>query len=319
MADSYDLSKLDEKSFEHMANYLAMKVLGPGLTTFGPGADGGRDGLFEGQAPYPSHVEQWNGVWYIQSKFHRPHLTTDAQKWIVDKIKEEISEFEKGDSRRVPPDNWIVITNVDVSAVPQQGAFDKAVEIVRRFRPELADRFSIWSGNKVIGLLTSYPEVAQHYMHFLTPGHILNSLYDRFNDKSANIKSILRYFIVNQFDDQQYTKLEQAGSSTDSRPGIHHLFMDLPFVCAASTVGGMCAAVFSHTSARNHRIDKSMASNAAWQSWSRTPKRSRVWFIKAGPGQGKSTIGQYISQVQRAAFILDDDGPTVNPNQLALA
>ena len=32
----------------------------------------------------------------------------------------------------------------------------------------------------------------------------------------------------------------------------------------------------------------------------------RVWFLKGGPGQGKSTIGQYFCQIQRAAHLLAD-------------
>lgn len=42
----------------------------------------------------------------------------------------------------------------------------------------------------------------------------------------------------------------------------------------------------------------------------RHPKRARVWFVKGGPGQGKSTVGQYFSQIQRAALLLADRGET---------
>ena len=31
--------------------------------------------IFEGEAPYPSETERWNGRWYIQSKFHAPQLS----------------------------------------------------------------------------------------------------------------------------------------------------------------------------------------------------------------------------------------------------
>lgn len=37
MADSYDLTRLDAHSFQHMANLLALQVLGAGHTSFGPG------------------------------------------------------------------------------------------------------------------------------------------------------------------------------------------------------------------------------------------------------------------------------------------
>ena len=60
MAHSYDLTKLDEHSFEHLANFLALRVLGSGHTGFVPGRDGGRDGVFEGEASYPSATERWS-------------------------------------------------------------------------------------------------------------------------------------------------------------------------------------------------------------------------------------------------------------------
>jgi len=77
-----------------------MKTLGPGLTGFGPGADGGRDGYFSGEAPYPSNVNRWSGTWYIQSKFHKPHLSTDAQKWLRQQAEMEINAFEDDESDR---------------------------------------------------------------------------------------------------------------------------------------------------------------------------------------------------------------------------
>ena len=101
MAESYDLAKLDSNSFEHLVNHLALCVLGAGHTGFGPGADGGRDGFFEGVAPYPIETNQWSGVWYIQSKFHKPHLSKDPQKWLLDKIKEEIKAFNDPEKLRL--------------------------------------------------------------------------------------------------------------------------------------------------------------------------------------------------------------------------
>src|SRR4051794_2232637 len=98
--NSYDLTKLDSASFEHMINILALKVLGAGHTGFGPGSDGGRDGYFEGEAPYPSSVTRWSGRWYIQAKFHAPHLSVDPQKWLLEKIKSEVGEFQKPGTRR---------------------------------------------------------------------------------------------------------------------------------------------------------------------------------------------------------------------------
>ena len=101
MADSHDLSQLGPDCFEHMANLLALRVLGSGHTGFGPGPDAGRDGYFQGKAPYPSETDCWSGIWYIQAKFPKPHLTTNPQRWLTDQIKNELKEFTKPGSKRI--------------------------------------------------------------------------------------------------------------------------------------------------------------------------------------------------------------------------
>ena len=54
MPQSYDLTQLDAHSFEHLVNFLSLKVLGKGVTGFAAGPDGGRDGFLHGKASYPS-------------------------------------------------------------------------------------------------------------------------------------------------------------------------------------------------------------------------------------------------------------------------
>ncbi len=81
----------------------------------------------------------------------------------------------------------------------------------------------------------------------------------------------------------------------------------------------MAAATLARTLAQNHRIDFSSPELPLWSVWQQHPTRSRVWFIKGGPGQGKSTLTQYMSQIQRAALILSPAGPVVTPSQRSLA
>ncbi len=307
MESSYELTKLSPSSFEHLVNLLAIKVLGSGHTGFGPGSDGGRDGYFEGEAPYPSVSDRWRGRWYIQSKFHAPHLSKDPQKWLQEQIKKEISLFNDPETKRQWPDNWIVATNIDPAGVPETGTFDAIRKIVYEENPQLEQHFSIWGGRKILDLLALHPEVAEYYAHFLSPGHIFTSLYQLLDDSKEEIETILRHLIVRQFTEQQYTKLEQAGSDADTRPGIHRLFIDLPFQSSDYETKGMVLDYLFHTSSRSHLINFKQKDSPLWRLWYRHPSRARVWFLKGGPGQGKSTVGQYFCQLQRAALILQDD------------
>lgn len=313
--DAYELSRLDPSTFEQLANMLALRVLGAGATGFGPGADGGRDGWFEGAAPYPSEAERWSGVWYLQSKFHKPHLSKDPQKWLLDKIKEELAIFSDPGGDRKLPDNWIILTNIDPSGKPETGSFDKAKAIVDEAFPELSNRFHIWGGSKIIGLLTAHPEIAEYYADLVTPGHVISSIYKKIIRSDASIESIVRDLVVTRFDDHQYTKLDQAGSDADNRPGIHTLYTDLPYRSPSQANKRMVAVDLAHTCSLNHNLDLKAPLTESWKKWLLDPKRSRVWFIKGGPGQGKSTSTQFLSQIHRAAIILGPDGPTVTPKQ----
>lgn len=191
------------------------------------------------------------------------------------------------------------------------GAFDRSRASVAKACPGLESHFHIWGGSKILQLLALHPEIAEYYAEFLTPGHVLTAIYNHTKDERANVDTIIRYLLVRQFSDQLHTKLEQAGSDADTRPGIHRLFIDLPFRASDYQLNGLALQFLVQTAARNHRIDHKQPDTKEWRQWQRHPSRSRVWFARGGPGQGKSTVGQYFSQLQRAVFILQEDGPPV--------
>ena len=155
-------------------------------------------------------------------------------------------------------------------------------------------------------------------------------------DECPQIESVLHYLIAHGFEEQQHTLLEQAGSSADERPGIHRLFIDLPFRAGLSSpeddagalhraerapvpsLQGMAMKYLSHTAGENHRLESARPDTPEWRRWRRHPSRARVWFVKAGPSQGKSTVGQFFCQIQRASLILQDEIP-VDPKLYQLA
>ena len=310
MATPYDLTQLDSYSFEHMVNFLAMKVLGNGITGFATGPDGGRDGYLKGKAPYPSITDNWEGTWYIQSKFHKPTTNSNPQKWLLKEVVKEIKAFSLNDQRKIP-DIWIIASNIEPSGVPQTGAYDKIVNLVKKHSPNT--KVDVWGGRKILDFLSEYPVVAKEYGHFLTPGHVITELYNSLTESNSNIKSLIDHFMASQFKDLSYTKLEQAGSNNDHKPKIHELFRDLPiksdhlhknFNIMESLVSASCNV---------HKISTWLNFGANWKAWAKNPMRTRIILLKGGPGQGKSTIGQYFSQIQRAAFILSENAPTITP------
>lgn len=306
MNDSWDLAKVGSDAFEHLVNSLAIATLGAGATGFAPGSDGGRDGYFEGEAPYPSLTDRWRGVWYIQSKFHAPHLSKDPQKWLIGKVQEELKEFTRTDSQRKWPDNWIIATNIDPSGTPETGAFDKIRKLIEAVRPNLATRFSIWGGAKIMALLASHPQIAARYSHLLTPADLINQIMSQLSEDRANVDMVLQTLIVRKFKDQKRTKLEQAGSQSDVKPEIQQLFVDLPFSNREHNLRGEIMRTFRAAGDEPHVPQVGAQSGPEWRMWARNPRRANAWFLRGGPGNGKSTLGQYFCQIQRAALILSD-------------
>lgn len=310
MAHPYELTQLDSYSFEHLVNFIGLKVLGNGVTGFAAGPDGGRDGFLEGKAPYPTSKDCWEGTWYIQSKFHKPNLSGDHQKWLIKQVINEIRDFQEN-SKRIKPDNWIIATNIEPSGHPQTGAYDKIKSLVKKFAPEM--NVDIWGGRKILDYLAEYPAVSQEYGHFLTPGHIISKLYQHLSKSEGEIKLVIEHFIISQFNEFSYTKLEQAGSGSDQRPKIYELFQDLPVLSESYKRHYFILKTLTSAASNIQKISVWNNYKGGWKEWMKVPTRSRVILLKGGPGQGKSTAGQYFSQIQRAAFILSEAGPSVSP------
>lgn len=312
--DSFELTRLDANTFEQLVNMLVMQTLGNGSTGFGPGADGGRDGWFEGAADYPSPAERWQGTWYIQSKFHKPHLSKDPQKWLISQVKAELDLYSDANLDREWPDNWIIATNVDPSGKPNVGSFDAIRELVHSYRPELADRTHVWGGTKILSLLAQSPATSSYFADFITAGHVIRSLYESIN-VTSNKSAVVRDSIVTAFDQFAHTKLDQAGHDADTRPGIHHLYVDIPHQDEWQDFEGYVARDLARASALNHSKPYPIVDNVDWSSWAQAAARARVWFIIGGPGQGKSTSTQFFCQVHRAAAILESSSVSVTHSQ----
>jgi hypothetical protein len=304
MSAVYSLGEMDPHSFEHLANALAFQELGAGLSTFSPGSDGGRDGLFEGTAPFPSATDHWTGTWYIQSKHHAVHLSTDSQKWLLDQIRSEVTLFQKNPGRHWP-DNWIIVSNVDPSGVPATGCYDAAKKLIEAANPTLANRFAIWGGAQVIRLLDKHTDVRDRYLHLMTPGHVVAELLSLLRVDHPNIEAVTRALVISPFLDNKNTTLDQAGSHQDEKPGMHEVFSELPYSTLNQDFTGEVLVSLRSAAAEVHKPADPNGFTRV-REWRTSPVRARAWFLRGGPGQGKSTVAQFLCQIQRSALILEN-------------
>ncbi|MBX7555427.1 hypothetical protein K1Y78_48000 [Streptomyces sp. tea 10] len=112
-------------SFEHLTQALAKCVLGPGVSVFGDGKDGGREATFEGQVNFPHPGQEWDGYGVIQAKFRQRPGADDAE-WMERNIQKELNDWLDPTSKRGRrPDYLLFTTNADLSPVPGSGGIDQ--------------------------------------------------------------------------------------------------------------------------------------------------------------------------------------------------
>jgi hypothetical protein len=297
---SYNLNGLGATEFERLAQALLKVVIGAGTITFGPGPDGGREATFNGRAPYPSKSEQWSGSWIFQAKFHDiERIGVDkARRTVLDDLDKELDKIVN----KYKCDNYILLTNVPLTAAPKTGTIDKAEnEIVSKYRPRVQN-VHLWGVDELDRLLEVHTEVRTTFLQFITPGDVLAQLLAAEDRKQDEVTKTLRGYIQTVFHREQYAQLDQAGDVSDEPVRLQKVFFDLAAQISddygqafrPSFVGVRRALRSPHggSGKPTFHVVQLMLAEAANRA-----------VLVGGPGEGKSTLGQYLAQLHRAVLL----------------
>jgi len=176
---SEDLTRLGPDAFEQLVLALAVHVLGPGITAFGNGPDGGREASFSGPQQYPNAADPWDGYGVLQAKYKDQLFGSGPDAtWFLGQVKDELDDWADPGKRRVSegrrPEYLIFATNVPLSAVPGRGGRDKADELIEKYRETLSLRgWDVWDGNQIKTYLNAYPDVKRSFTALMTPSDAL--------------------------------------------------------------------------------------------------------------------------------------------------
>ena len=323
----YDLSRMSSRSFEHLVQSLADRLLGPGIVVFGDGPDGGREATFERQVPYPTPVGAWNGYGVIQAKYRqRSGNTQQDGNWAVEQLKDEIQKYTNPDSNLRKPDYFIYATNVVLTPVLETGSKDRTIAVLEKFKKQstLKD-YAIWDYDQIRTFLDAYEDVRNAYAHFVTPGDVLARVISQLSPSPANMYDTLAIFLEKELLSDEYVNLEQAGHNVDERIPLATVLVDLPtrddtaglrqqFLEDAdidfsdtepSTYHGggfirdilaASSELLDPASLGTSVISNSLDSGVLRESLGR-------FVLIGGPGQGKTTLTQFICQIFRASII----------------
>ncbi len=157
----YQIGSIGWYNFERLIKTVLKRIIGPGTTSFGGSKDQGRDAAFQGTAPYPNRETPWTGTWIFQVKYIDLEdqgggaAARSALKSVL------VKEIKSICSRRVNPDNYILITDVPLTAAARAdlSRIAKAAGLRRNF--------AAVDGNEVCEWLDLFPELRRTFPQLL--------------------------------------------------------------------------------------------------------------------------------------------------------
>jgi hypothetical protein len=327
----YNLAGWADTAFEQMVQALALRVISPGVTIFGAGPDGGREATYEGLMSFPSAAEPWSGYLVLQAKYRaRPLGSPQDGSWALTELQKELEVYANPSKRRRCPDYYIFATNVVLTPVNERGSKDKTFQLIESYRAKVPIRdFAVWDFDQIGRFLDAYDGVRRAYYGFLTTGDILAKLSELLDSKEKNLQRAIKVFLAKELLADQYAKLEQAGYAADERIPLAQVFVDLPALPSRpveentrpdptrETPLNFVARMLAESGQRLRPLQDERERPGVAALLDPYPGR---YALVGGPGQGKTTLGQYVCQVFRAALLKDSpNSPEVASTVKAIA
>ncbi len=313
MAD-YNFFGLCSRSFEQLIQSLSIKIIGPDVVIFGDGPDGGREATFDGEILYPNRENKWKGYGVIQAKFKQKTEGTEKDgKWALAELEKELKKFTSKEKKLKKPKYYIFVTNVTLSPVNEKGAKDKARKIFDSYKDTLPLKgFAVWDNDQIRSFLDADRDVRTCYGAWITPGDVLAKLIEAVEIKTPDFQSTIENYLQKEMLADHYVNLGQAGHATDGKTALGKVFIDLPVADEPSInppeekEGAVTKGFADYIVCQGDMCLRPYMNKARGIPEERVKEAGRYVLI-GGPGQGKTTIGQFICQIYRTT-LLDKSG-----------
>ncbi|MFE7675643.1 NACHT domain-containing protein [Streptomyces albidoflavus] len=294
----FDLSSLGSREFENLTQTLAIAEIGSSLSVFGPGPDGGREATFDGPVSLGKDGPTVNGYGVLQAKYCET-LTTPKKDttWLINEIRKEMKEWKNSSKRGRKPDCLIFATNVTLSGVPNLGGIDRVEKELRTQCQALGIReWYVWHGETVNRLLEIHEAIRTSYAAWVLPGDVLAELHSQVSSRKREIGKGLQRYLAKELVRDLHVNLDQAGSADDLQIPLAEVFIDLPMGPPGGSSPGSSAPVLRSLINVCDMRGPSLPTTRGKGS----PRR---YVLVGGPGQGKSTVSQFLCQIYRARLI----------------
>jgi hypothetical protein len=168
--------------------------------------------------------------------------------------------------------------------------------------------YAIWHYDKIRTFLDNYEDVRRAYAAWITPGDVLSEALRALGAGTSDAESVISSYIQEELLADQYANLEQAGHAADERVPLAPVFVDLP-------ISSRSVSSRKNTFPRDKsdmprfvqfivRLSQERFNSQGYQSEAREGQHaSNRVVLLGGPGQGKTTLAQFICQLFRTALL----------------
>ncbi len=268
---------------------------------------------------YPSSTSYWDGYLVIQSKFHiRSEGVQKDGQWAITQLREELKKFQSARRNLRKPDYYLLVTNVVLTPQQGTGTKDKLLAVLEDQAPALGLRgYDVWDHDKLCRLLDANESIKTNYAAFITSGDVLAAMARQLHNHQPDFEQVISGYLQHELLADQYVRLEQAGHDPQHKTLLAQVFVDLPAstrpLTEATRTSEKITEPFQGVVAEILNIGSRVLKPSCAAPSDDDPQDRGVrgdgapelgrFVLVGGPGQGKSTVGQFICQVYRATIL----------------
>ncbi|MFG2376937.1 NACHT domain-containing protein [Streptomyces sp. NPDC048504] len=284
----YLYERLGEKTFQRLCNALLAHVFSDTRCYPVGHSDGGRDATRGDGGRLAIYQVKWTS---------KPQQNPVA--WLNAAINGEADNI-----RRLVEEGaeaYYLLTSVAGTAVPQRGSMDTMDALLAKYTAQFGIPIHIWWRADLDARVDAAPtELKWAYSDMLAGQDLVRYLIDGAGQAAHDhaLRTLALKVVATQWDEDAKVKFKQV-ELTSHRLG--DLFIDVEALRVAMP-----------TAISRGRFEQLEVDDLGGAADYLLTARQPFTLVRGEPGQGKSTLGQYLCQLHRAAYLSDEE-PTVNP------